>query len=201
MNRTLAGLAGLVLLGCSSAASARDKHPAALKRLMPPEQLALAERMEYLTEQHATLLSRIKDAKQRRVENEKLGAEVRRLQEALVNRLRTEGLNGWVGTCGVVAPGNVVMLNRFQAVVLYLELRGDEKPRTPTESAVHAIRVNEIVRFSTKPDPSYALPRATGKTFHGFGQNIKLDSITAVQRLGVAGPPAPKTPPVARKKR
>ena len=65
MTRMIALFAVAMLL-IGGAARGQDKFDPAVKKLMPKDQLELAEKMEALTEKHATLLFRIKDAGKRR---------------------------------------------------------------------------------------------------------------------------------------
>src|SRR5262245_18089994 len=101
MSRTIVVCVSVALL--TGGAVARGQHPfdPALKKLMPKDQLEFTEKVEELDALAWKLPFRVRDDTKRAEENEKLGTEVTRLQEALVQKLKTEGLKGWVGRCGV----------------------------------------------------------------------------------------------------
>lgn len=203
MNRLIVALAASILLTCGAAARGQwNKYDPAAKKLMPKDQLEIVERMEDLAEKHKTLLSRIKDAKKRGEENERIGAEQRRIQEEIAKKQQTEGLTGWVGVCHIVMPNNAVVLDSVQPLYMNMKLSDKGKPIGAAEQALRAIKPNDIVRFSTKPDPSYRLPAPLGKTFGAVGQPVPFTSLASVEKVGVRStkPPA-KAPPARRKSR
>ncbi len=203
MNRTIVSLAAtLVLLACGAAAHGQwDKYDPAVKKLMPKDQREIVERMEIVAEKHKTLLFRIKNAKKRGEENEKLAAEARAIQEEVVKKLQTEGLTGWVGVCNIIMPDNAVILDTFQPFILNMRLTPKGKPVGAVEQALRSIKPNDIVRFSTKADPTYAMPRAVGKGFGSVIQEIKIESVTAVEKAGTRSTTPPAKPSPARKKK
>jgi hypothetical protein len=196
MKCTIAAFAAAVLLTCGAAARGEDKFDPAVKKLMPKDQLDIVERMEALAEKHGTLLFRVKDAKKRREENERLATEARGIQDEIANKLKTEGLKGWVGKCSTVMPGTAVILDSWQPIHVMFAYPPSGKPTGAAVGAVAAIKVNDVIRFSTKPDPDYAVGRPVGKTYHGFDQPIKIDTVTSVETVaaGSAAPPAKPRP-------
>jgi hypothetical protein len=202
MKRTIVALAVAALLTCGAAARGQyEKFDPAAKKLMPKDQLEIVERLEALAEKHRTLLFRIKDAKKRGEENERLAAETRVIQEALTKKLQTEGLTGWVGVCHIVMPNNAVILDSWQPLHLDMRLSDKGKSAGPAEDALRSIKPNDIVRFSTKADPTYTVPRALGKGWGAVGQPIKVTSLTSVEKVGTRQlAPAAKAPSSGRKK-
>jgi hypothetical protein len=87
-------------------------------------------------------------------------------------------------------PGFRVVFDSWQPIRINLEAKKD--PKGDIEKAVSAIKVNDIVRFSTKPDLKYAMPKQVYKQFGGFDQLIKIDSLTAVEKIGTKPPPGKK---------
>jgi hypothetical protein len=200
MNRAHAVLASIVVLACGTVASGFDPYPPELKKLMPRDQLEIFEKMEALCKEHHDQFFRIKDSKKRAEENEKLAAEARRLHEIIVNKLKTEGLNGWVAIAFVVLPDNAIACDGWQPIRLSLQLR-ERKVKGKIEDALNAIKVNDIVRFSTKADSSYVMPKQIGRSFGAFDQLIKIDSITSVEKVGTKAPPAKKLRSARRSRR
>jgi hypothetical protein len=203
MNRTIVTLAALILLAGGAAARGQwDKYDPAVKKLMPKDQREIVERMEVIAEQHKTLLFRIKDAKKRGEENEKLAAQAREVQEAVVKKLQTEGLTGWVGVCNIIMPDNAVILDTLQPFITNIRLSEKGKPVGEAERALRSIKINDVVRFSTKADPTYAMPPAVGKGFGSVIQEIKIGSLTAAEKVATRSPSTPpaKAPPARRKK-
>jgi hypothetical protein len=190
MTRTAVLLAIFILIAAEASAPGQDKFDPAVKKLMPADQLEIAEKMEDLTKRHSTLLFRIKDAGKHKIENEQLGADVRKIQEDLGKKVTSDGLKGWVGKVGIIMPGNVLVLDSWQPIQLCLHLPSKAKAHGPVEEALVAMKINDGVRFSTKPDPTYSTPAPTGKTFHGFNQQINLETITSVEKVPLDPPPA-----------
>jgi hypothetical protein len=201
MKRTIVVLATAIILTHSGAIYGQNAFDPALKKLMPKDQLEFVEKVESLNEQNSKLLFRIRDAKQRAEENERLGTEVTRLQEALVKKLKTEGLKGWVGQCGVILPDTFVVFDRFQPFHLELQMPEKKKAKGSIEEAIISIKIDDVVRFSTKPDPSHAMPAREFKNHHQITQEIKLASITSIEKVPYTPtPPAAKPQPANRKK-
>ena len=191
MNRRGVVFALVMVLSCVGVAGAHDPFDPALKKLMPKDQLEFTEKVEALSEQHEKLLFRFRDSGQRQEENVRLGSEVTKLQEALVNKLKTEGLKGWVGKCGIIMPDNFVIFDRFQPYQLQLQMPEKKKAKGEIEKTIVGVKIDEVVRFSTKPDPTYALAKVTSKTHHGFSQTVKLSSITSVEIVPFTPTPPP----------
>jgi hypothetical protein len=189
MKRPISLVVFALVLNAGSA-HAFDPYDPAVKKLMPKDQLEIFEKAESLGEQFWNMASKIKDAKKREEENERLAGEGRQLQETIVKKLQTTGLKDWVGTGSIIMPGFRVVFDSWQPIRVNLEMR--DKPKGEIEKAVSAIKVNDIVRFSTKPDPKYAMPKQVHKTFGGFDQLIKIDSITAMEKIGTKPPPGKK---------
>jgi hypothetical protein len=200
MTRTAAIVVIVLLVVARPSAHGQDKFDPAIKKLMPKDQLEFAEKMEDLTERHSTLLSRVKDAGKRKIENEQLGTEVRQIQEDLGNKVKSDGLKGWIGRVGIIMPGNVLVLDSWQPIQLCPQLPSKAKARGPVEEALVAMKINDGVRFSTKPDDTYKMPRVVGTTFHGFNQQIKLETITSVEKVTLDPPPTPGKPAGGKKK-
>jgi hypothetical protein len=192
MNRSIALVASAILLSCGPAARGQwEKYPPAMKKLMPKDQLEIFEKAEAIAELHHSLLFRIKDAKKRDEENEKLGAQSRELQETIVKKLKTEGLKGWIGTCDIYMPKNAVVLDSWQPIRISLKMR-DKGPVGKVEEALSDLKVFDIVRYSTKADATYTLPKALGKGWAGFDQLIKVDTIVSVEKVGTKPKPGAK---------
>jgi hypothetical protein len=190
MIRALAAIAFAVVLAPTAFAQGLDKYDPAVKKLMPKDQLELVEKIEVINEQSATLLFRNKDAKKRGEENERLGAEAHAIHETITQKLKTEGLKDWVGTASTLLPGFRVILDSWQPIRINLEMK--EKKASDIGKALAAIKINDIIRFSTKPDDSYTMPKQIGKTYAGFDQLVKIGSITAVEKIGVKPGPGAK---------
>lgn len=201
MSRTIVVFASVALL--TGGAVARGDHPfdPALKKLMPKDQLEFVEKIEQLNADAGKVIFRFRDEAGRAKENERLGTEMTRLQQALVTKLKTEGLTGWVGKCGIIMPDTVVILDRFQSYHLELQLPPEKKKaKGPIEQALVALKVEEVVRFSTKPDAAYEMGLVRSKSYHQFEQKIKLASITAVETVPFTPTPPPAKPPARKKK-
>lgn len=201
MKRASFILAAAIILTCGSVVCGQNNFDPALKKLMPKDQLEFTEKVESLNEQAAKLLFRFRDADQRKAENERLGSEVTKLQQGLVNKLKTEGLKGWVGQCGVIMPDNFVIFDRFQASHLELQMPEKKKAKGAIEEAIVAIKVDEVVRFSTKPDPSAVMPTRDFKNHHQITQLINLSSITSVEKVPYTPTPPPAKPQTGNRKK
>jgi hypothetical protein len=201
MKRTIVLFAFTLLLTCGAAARGQYKFDPAVKKLMPKDQLEIVERLEVLAERHSTLLFRIKDAKKRGEENERLAAEMRVIQEELTKKLQSEGLTEWVGVCHTVISNNFVILDAWQPLHIDMQLSRKGKSVGAAEDALRAIKPNDIVRYSTKADPTAKLPRALGKTWGAVGQPIKVTSLTSVEKVGTWQRPAPARAPSADRKK
>jgi hypothetical protein len=200
MNRTLIVVVSAVLvLTCSDSSRGQENFDPALKKLMPKDQLEFVEKMEALNTRFWSEIPRIKDATKRGEFNEQLGSEAREIQAAIVKKLQTEGVKDWVGTCCAILPNFRVNLESSQPIRLSMPLH--KKPSGEIEKAVSSIKINDIVRFSTKADPSYVLPRMLGKTYAGFDQLIKTDSMTSVATIGTRPSPSAAKPPVDPKQK
>jgi hypothetical protein len=190
MTRTAAGFSIFILFIAIPSARGQEKFDAALKKLMPKDQLEISEKMEDLTQRHSTLLFRIRDAGKRKIENEQLGTEMRQIQDDLGKKVKSDGLKSWIGRVGIIMPGNVLVLDSWQPIQLCLHLPSKAKAHGPVEEALVAMKINEGVRFTTKPDPTYFRAVSTSKTFHGFDQQINLETITSVEKVPLDPPPA-----------
>jgi|GEM_PF-5722725 len=182
MNRTIALVASTVLLIPATAARGFDPYDPAVKKLMPADQLEIFEKMEALCKQEHDQFFAIKDTKKREEERQKLADASRRLHEQILNKLKTEGLKGWVGTAFFTTPDTAVMFDGWQAIRISLQMR-DRKVKGPIEDALNAIKPADIIRFSTKADSGYTLP-ADRKSVGGIDQLIKIDTITSVEKIG-----------------
>jgi hypothetical protein len=203
MCRTIAAFAfATAFLTGDGVARGQNAFDPALKKLMPKDQLEFVEKVESLNAQAGKLLFQFRDAQKRAEENERLGTEVTHLQETLANKLKTEGLKGWVGLCGVIMPDNFVILDRFQAYHLELRLPPEKKKaKGEIELALVSIKPDEAVRFSTKPDPTCEMGPVRSKNHHQFEQEIKLASITAVEKVPYTPTPPPAKPAAKGRKK
>jgi hypothetical protein len=191
MIRSIAAVVSAVALTCGAAHGQYEKYDPVIKKFMPKDQLEIFEKSEALAEQHHSLLFRIKDAKKRDEENERIAAQARELQELIVKKLKTEGLKGWVGACSIIMPKNALVLDSWQPVRISLKMR-DKGPVGKVEEAMTEIKLNDIVRYSVKPDASYVVERPLGKGWGGFDQLIKVSTITSVEKVGTKPTPGKK---------
>jgi hypothetical protein len=192
MNRAIVVVVSIITLTCGGGAFGFDPFDPSAKKFMPKDQLEIFEKMEQFCKQESEDFFRIKDAKKRGEENERLGTEARKLHETIVNKLQTEGLKDWIVIAYFVIPDSVILCDGWQPIHLSLQLR-EKKVKGKIEDALNAIKTNDIVRFSTKADPKYVLPKQRGKTFGPFDQLIKIDSITSVEVVGTKPTPGKKT--------
>ena len=197
MSRSIALLATAVVLSCGPVACGFNNYDPGAKKLMPKDQLEIFEKMESLAAQDWSLQSRIKDAKQRQEEKERIGAACRELHELMIKKLKTEGLKDWIGTCDILMPDNAIVFDSWQAIRTSLQTSKKATGKVP--DALNAVKQKEIIRFSTKPDSSYAMPRDRTKNLYGIDLIIKLDSITAIEKVGTRPDPVPKTPAPKKK--
>lgn len=188
----------LLLLSWNNLASAFDPYDPAVKKLMPKDQLEIFEKIEDLCKQDHEQFFRIKDRKKRDEEAERLGGQARQLYELIGQKVKTEGLKGWVATAYVILPDVAIACDGWQTIRLNLKLR-DRNEKGKIEDAMNAIRPNDIIRFSTKPDPTYVMPKALGKTIYGYDQHIRIETITSVEKIGTKTLPAKKTPAEKKK--
>ncbi|HEX3150641.1 MAG TPA: hypothetical protein VHR66_21365 [Gemmataceae bacterium] len=197
MKRSIALLTTFVVLTCGPVACAFNPYDPGAKKLMPKDQLAIFEKMEALADQDWSLSSRIKEAKQRQEEKERIGTQARELHELMITKLKTEGLKDWIGTCDILMPDNAVVFDSWQAIRTSLQTSKKATGKVP--DALNAVKLKEIIRFSTKPDASYAMPKDRTKNLYGIDLIIKLDTITAVEKVGTRPDPVPKTPAPKKK--
>jgi hypothetical protein len=186
MNRIVVALAGIVLLAGGNAAQGQwDPFEPAIKKLMPKDQLEFVEKTEALADLHRTQLSRIKDAKKRSEDNEQLAAKMKDLHESLVNKLKTDGLKDWVFRCDVLLPKLSFLCGGMQPFHMNVKLPKNGKASGPEDTALQALKPNDVFRFSTKPDGSYGMPKNSPKSWGPFDQEVKLGTVTKVEKLGV----------------
>jgi hypothetical protein len=161
------------------------------KKLMPRDQLEVVEKLEELQHGYDGLLFRIKDAKQRGEENERLGSASRAIHESLVKKLQTEGVKDWIGKVDIVAggsPGYFIIVDSWQPMHLDIKLH-DKWTDTGVGPTLKTIKPNDYIRFSIKADSKCLLPKPLGKTFGAFGQPVPVDTMTAVEKIAVEAPP------------
>ena len=186
MKRVVVALAGVVLLaGGGTARGQWEPFDPALKKFMPKDQLEFVEKAQALADLHHTLLSRIPDAKKRGEENEMLAARMRELHASLVQKLNTEGLKDWVCKTDVLLPKFMFACGTMNPFHLNFKLPKDGKARNPEEATLVTFKPDDVFRFSIKPDKSYAMPKAVVKTWGPFQQEIKPETVTKVEKVGV----------------
>ena len=66
--------------------------------------------------------------------------------------------------------------------------------------ALKAIKPKDTIRYSTKADSSYTLPKEFSKNLYGIDLLIKIAAITTVEKVGARPDPMPKTPAPKKKK-
>jgi hypothetical protein len=186
MNRVVVALAGIVVLTGGEAVRGQwEPFDPAIKKFMPKDQLEFVEKTEALADLHRTQLSRIRDAKKRGEDNEQLAAKMKDLHESLVNKLKTEGLKDWVFRCDVLLPKFQFLCGGMQPFHANFKLPKDGKASSREDTALIALKPNDVFRFSTKPDTSCKMPKNSPKTWGPFDQEVKLGSVTKVEKLGV----------------
>jgi hypothetical protein len=186
MNRIVVALAGAILLTGGQAARGQwEPFDPAIKKLMPKDQIEFVEKTEALADLHRTQLSRIKDAKKRAEDNEQLAAKMKDLHESLMNKLKTDGLKDWVFRCDVLIPKFTFLCGGFQPFHVNFKLPKDGKASSPEDTALLALKPNDVFRFSTKPDASYKMPKNSPKSWGPFDQEVKLGTVTKVEKVGV----------------
>jgi hypothetical protein len=186
MNRVIVALTGIILLAGGGAAHGQwEPFEPALKKLMPKDQVEFVEKTEALAELHKTQLTRIKDAKKRGEENEQLAAKMKDLHESLVKKLQNDGLKNWVLRCDTQIPKLLIGCGGFQPFHMNFRSPLKNKTKSPEDEAVLALKPNEVFRFSTKADSSYAMPKYSRNSWGPFEQDVKLGTITKVEKLGV----------------
>ena len=117
-----------------------------------------------------------------------------------MKRLKIEGVKDWVGKVSVVAPETTLILDSYQPVQILLQLPEKKNAKGAIEETLLSIKLNDIVRFSTQPDDKAGIAPA-GKTFHGFSQQIRLESLTAVEKLASAANASAPKPPAGKGKK
>jgi hypothetical protein len=190
MNRTIVIVVAFIALTCGGGAFGFDPFDPSAKKFMPKDQLEIFEKMEQLCKQDGEDFFRLKDAKQRGEAELRHASEARKLHETIVSKLQTEGLKGWVVIAYFTIPETVITTDGWQPIHINLQLR-EKKVKGKIEDALNAIKPNDIVRFSTKPDPKYVMPKGE-RGFGAFEQVIKIDSITSVEVVGTKPVPGKK---------
>ena len=66
--------------------------------------------------------------------------------------------------CDVLLPKFVVCCGATQPFHLNVKLPGDGKAKSPEDTTLLTLKVNDVFRISTKADASYGMPKNTLKT-------------------------------------